>query len=151
MWCVALVAPAEKRAQLALPRLFPADARTPSQGRLINVLYKTWYAPSIFFQTAYLWDPTSAIVMLYPSVVLNTTTVPLKVVSTQGGWDNADQGATRICSAAEQKVAGACANVSVTWVLDGTAVSNLLLALMESPINSAVRPLYCPLADAPQS
>lgn len=122
----------------------PATPEGQFVGRLINVLRDTWFDPAGFFNEAYLWDPTSAIVMLYPSVVVNFTTVPLHVVSVADAWDAPLQGATRICSAAQAKVAGYCARVTVAFQINGSAVSNILLALMQSPVNSAVRPLFCP-------
>ena len=113
-------------------------------GGLMYNLRATWFAPELFFVTAYLWDPTAAIVMLYPEVVVSTRDVNLRVVINQG-VNGAEQGATRICTDQEARVPGACARVRVVYDVYGQAVTNTLLNLFQSPVNSARRSLSCPV------
>jgi inosine-uridine nucleoside N-ribohydrolase len=123
----------------------PATPEAQLVGRMIHTLRATWYDPAGFFTEAYLWDPTSAITMLYPNVITTggVKLQKIKVIIDQG-VDGALQGATRVCTAAEAAVRGACANINVVYGLDGNAVTNTLINLLQSTTNSAYLSLYCP-------
>lgn len=112
----------------------PATPEAQLAGRLVRAAY---------FDGAYLWDATAAIVMLYPNVVRRARNEKIRVVIDQG-VDGPLQGATRICTAAEAAVPGACADIRVVYDVDGAAVTNTFINLMQSPVNTALNSLVCP-------
>lgn len=102
-----------------------------------------YYDPSAFYSEIFIWDATATQILINPQLITGQKQIKLKVVANQG-FDGALQGATRECTPAEAAVAGECANVNVITSVDGAAVRNAFFALINSPINSAVRGLVCP-------
>jgi len=114
----------------------PNTPEAQFMGLLMANLKDTWYDPINFYTTAYLWDPTSIIVMLYPSVVETKTETGIKVVINQGP-SGAQQGETQICTIGSI----GCSKINVVTEINGDSVGAIILSLMQSKINSAKYPL----------
>lgn len=69
------------------------------------------------------------------------------MVTDQGVYGD-EQGATRECTAEEGKDSTLCASVEVVTDVDGDAINTILVDLLQSEVNSAVRPLACPSHDS---
>lgn len=121
------------------------DAVTPEAqllGRMLIVTRDTWFAPEAFHQTAYLWDPVTAVVMLHSGAVISSRDLWLRVVYQQGPL-GPNQGKTRECSA-EEKMNGRCFKCSVIFKVNATSVENFLLDAFQSKVNTAKRSPTCP-------
>lgn len=125
--------------------------RTPEAqfvGSLMDRLRQTWYDPAAFYETAFLWDPTAVIVLLYDNDVAKpggVKKVPIRVnLTRQNNIDLPDfMGATQECPSNSTQ---GCNSIDVVFNLDGNKVNKLVEDLMQSSVNSAVYPLFCPSA-----
>lgn len=129
------------------PRLLEAlldTPRTPESqlvGILMNNVKDTWYAPELFFETAFIWDVTAAIAMLYEPVVTKKRKRFVRVVIEEGP-NGPNQGWTKPCSMEEIR-GGYCSEVVVLEELHENKITDLLLDTLQSSENSAQRPLVC--------
>lgn len=120
------------------------EPRTPEAqliGRLMNRLRTTWFDVDAFFHTAFLWDVSAAIVMMHPSVVINTREMMLRVVTEEGPF-GPNQGWTKPCSH-EEVASNRCSPVIVVENLYPQRVSNALLTALQTTVNSAQRSPVC--------
>lgn len=120
----------------------PATPEAQLVGRLMIVQRATWWTTD-YFGTAFLWDPTAAIVAMKPELITRARQVKLRVEINQDAF-GPNQGATRICSPQEASIRGLCADVNVVFDVNANGVTNELINTLQSPINSARRPLFCP-------
>jgi inosine-uridine nucleoside N-ribohydrolase len=93
----------------------------------------------------YLWDVTAAIVALYPELVVTNQTVTSLYVQKDGpafDFGNPGQGSSNHC---DPMVRTDCVNVNVVYNVNANAIRQLVEDLLQSPVNSATRQLYCPL------
>jgi len=127
-------------ALLATLRDAPATPEAQLVGVLMEKLRRTWFDPASFFSTAYLWDPTAAIVLHAPWVVTNATVTQVKVVDDGPRGDLT--GWTKRCDAAEV-AAGECFPSVVVYDVNGGAVNKQVERLLQAPVNAAVRSLMC--------
>lgn len=111
-------------------------------GFIINIVRDTWFNPPGFFEEAFLWDPTAAIVAAHHEVVLRRKPTMMRVVIDQGPL-GALQGWTKPCDA-EEIAKGMCYNVDVVYDVDGKLAERKLVSALQSNVNSAQRGLLCP-------
>jgi len=128
------------RALLAALRDAPATPEAQFVGVVMEKLRRTWFDPPSFFSTAYLWDPTAAIVLHAPWVVTNASVTQVKVVDDGPRGDLT--GWTKRCDAAEV-AAGECFPSVVVYDVNGGAVNKQVERLLQAPVNAAVRSLLC--------
>lgn len=129
-------------ALLATLRNRPATPEAQYMGVLLELLRRTWTDPAGFYSTAYLWDTTAALLVAYPALVTGVVPTHVRVVDgpPRGSWT----GWTPACTDAE--VAGGtsgCFPVRMVSGVDGPAVAERMLVLLQAPANSAVRRLQC--------
>eukprot|EP00455_Lapot_gusevi_P042875 TRINITY_DN514_c0_g1_i3.p1 TRINITY_DN514_c0_g1~~TRINITY_DN514_c0_g1_i3.p1 ORF type:complete len:291 (+),score=143.76 TRINITY_DN514_c0_g1_i3:123-875(+) len=58
-------------------------------GRFLNIVKQTWFDPSVFYSSYYVWDPTAAVLLANPDYITNLTTVNI-MVYTNGTVPNQD-------------------------------------------------------------
>lgn len=123
----------------------PLTVEAEYMGFVINVVRETWWDPSLFFETAYLWDPTAAVVAAHDDVVINRQKTMIRVVTEESPLGSM-QGWTKPCNMGELSL-GMCYSVDVVYDLNGDLVEQKLVNTLQSNVNSAQRGLVCPGRD----
>lgn len=128
-----------------LLRVLLTKPRTPEaqlSGIMMRNLRDTWFDPAFFFDSAFLWDPSAAIVATRLDVVKKKERVDVRVVIEEG-VGGPRQGWTKPCDE-DEKGAGLCSKITVILDLDAKLVTDALLKTLQQPKNSAQRALECP-------
>ena len=122
-------------------RNMPMTPEAELTGRLMENLRATWFEPDIFFESAFLWDPSAAIAALHPDVVKVSSDRHIRAVF-EDGPDGPQQGWTKPCAATEIED-DLCALMTVVSGMDPDAVTDVLMNTLMDPAGSAERGLSC--------
>lgn len=119
----------------------PLTPEAQLAGGMMENLRLTWFSPSHFFETAFLWDPSAAVVAVIPKVVKTLRKIHIRVVI-EDGVNGRTQGWTKPCDHGEIDK-GYCAKLYVVLDLMEPNVTDNLLTTLQSKQNSAQRGLRC--------
>lgn len=122
-------------------RGMPMTPEAQLTGRLMENLRDTWFEPDLFFETAFLWDPSAAVATLFPDVITNATERFVRVVIEEGP-DGPNQGWTKPCDGTEIED-DLCALITVVSGLEPDGVTDILLDTLRGAAGSAERGLIC--------
>lgn len=122
-------------------RNMPMTPEAELTGRLMENLRDTWFEPDIFFESAFLWDPSAAIAALHPDVVNASSDRHIRVVF-EDGPDGPQQGWTKPCAITEMED-DLCSLMTVVSGMDPDAVTDFLLNTLMDPVGSSERGLSC--------
>lgn len=122
-------------------RFSPRTPEAQLAGRLFENLRDTWFAPDMFFSTAYLWDPSAAIAAVHESTIVKKVKRQMRVVIEEGP-DGPNQGWTKPCDDVEVSM-GMCTEIIMIENLDGYKITEWLLRTLQSSKGSAMRGLVC--------
>lgn len=112
-------------------------------GRILQAIRKNWFNPSSCHSSAYLWDPTAAVILLHPAIISSEESIMMRVVFDQGPRGS-QQGFTKECSSSEVD-SGVCFRANVIFNVSGDAVRHNIVTMLQSSTNSAKRGTLCPV------